>query len=189
MSFKEPSKLSVWFHSVLGHTILSPLYKKYVENLKLAGNENVIDFGSGAGALSRHIAPILLKNGGQLTCVDLSKNWMGALKKRMKKYPNVDYKLGQIKDVDIGDNSQDIVVIHYVLHDVEVNLREKTLRILVKKLKDNGRVFIREPMAENHGISTAEIRQLMHNVGLKEINLRNPNIVLIRQMTEAMFQK
>ena len=68
----------------------------------------------------------------------------------MDKYPNVDFKLGKIDEVDIPDGSYDAVVIHYVLHDIEPELREDILQNLAQKLKINGKIYIREPIGD-HG--------------------------------------
>lgn len=124
-----------------------------------------------------------------MTCIDISKKWMGTIQKRMNKYPNVDFKLGTIFDLDIPDNSYDAVVIHYVLHDIGPNLREEIVKALSKKLKNNGKVYIREPLADNHGMPAAEIRELMIKAGLTEIDFKINKVRLVGESTEAVFQK
>ena len=94
-------------------------YKRYVDSFGLAGNEVVLDYGSGSGRISRHIAERLLSGEGHMTCVDVSKVWMETIQKRLKKYPNVDYKLGDLAACDITDSAYDFVVVHFVLHHVE----------------------------------------------------------------------
>ncbi len=189
MSFKEPSSTQVFFTVAVGHTFGSFFWKNYVKSLNLNGNEKILEYGSGSGAISRHIAPILLKGGGSLTCVDISQKWMGTIQKRMDNYPNVEFKLGTIFDLDIPDNSYDAVVIHYVLHDIDSNLREEIVRALSRKLKKGGKVYIREPIADNHGMPTAEISKLMQKVGLNEIYLKINKIRIIGWVTEAMYEK
>ncbi len=81
MSFKEPSSTQVFFIVAVGYTIGSFFWKNYVKSLNLSGTEKILEYGSGSGALSRHIAPILLKGGGHLTCVDISQKWMGEIQK------------------------------------------------------------------------------------------------------------
>ena len=189
MNFKEPSSTQLFFTVAVGHTFGSFFWKNYVKSLNLNGNEKILEYGSGSGALSRHIAPIILKGGGSLTCVDISKKWMDTLQKRMKKYPNVDFKLGTIFKLDIPDNYYDVVVIHYVLHDIESNLRGDIIKALSKKLKSGGKVYIREPLADNHGMPSAEIRELMVSAGLNEIGLYINNVRLVGKSTEAIFQK
>jgi Methylase involved in ubiquinone/menaquinone biosynthesis len=189
MSFKEPSSTQIFFTVAVGHTFGSFFWRNYVKSLNLKGSEKILEYGSGSGALSRHIAPILLKGGGQLTCVDISQKWMNTIQKRMDKYPNVEFKLGTIFDMDIPDNSYDAVVIHYVLHDIEHDLRKEIVNVLSKKLKDGGKLYIREPLADNHGMPSAEIRGLMIKTGLNEIDFKINNARLVGESTEAVFEK
>lgn len=189
MSFEEPSSTQVFFTVAIGHTIGSFFWKNYVSGLNLSGNEKILEYGSGSGALSRHIAPILLERGGHLTCVDISQRWMNTIQKRMSKYPNVEFRLGAIYDLDIPDNSYDAVVIHYVLHDIEPDLREKIVKALSMKLKDGGKVYIREPLADNHGMPAAEIKKLMINVGLQQVDFKINKVRLVGESTEAIFEK
>jgi ubiquinone/menaquinone biosynthesis C-methylase UbiE len=189
MSFKEPSSTEVFFTVAIGYTIGSFFWKNYVKSIDLRGNERILEYGSGSGALSRHIAQILLKGGGHLTCVDISQKWMSTIKKRMHNYSNVDFKLGKIDNLDILDNFYDAIVIHYVLHDIRHDLREDILKALTTKLKSGGKIYIREPIADNHGMPTGEIMELMQKVGLNEINLKINNIRFIGQITEAIFEK
>lgn len=188
MKFEEPGSSQIFLTVVLGHGIGSFFYRNYVKNLNLNGNERILEYGSGSGAISRHLAPILLENGGHLTCCDISQRWMATIKKRMDKYPNVDFKLGKIDKLDIPDDSYDAVVIHYVLHDVEPELREDILQNLAQKLKINGKIHIREPIGD-HGMPAAEIRNLMQDIGLKEVDLRINKMMLMGQITEATYVK
>ena len=71
----EPSKLEICLTLGIG-AIIAPFYRSYVETLPLQDNEKVLDFGSGSGILSRHIASHLERGGGHLTCVDISSRWM-----------------------------------------------------------------------------------------------------------------
>lgn len=189
MKFEEPGSTKVFFTVAVCYSIVSPFYKNYAKSLNLNGNEKILDYGSGSGALSRYIAQILLKGEGHLTCVDISRRWMDVIKKKMNKYPNVDFKFGAIDNINIPDKSYDTVVIHYVLHDIESDLRGDILKVLTQKLKDGGKIYIREPIADNHGMPTSEIKKLMQKAGLKEINLKINKIRFMGQITEAIFQK
>ncbi len=87
----------------------------------------------------------LARRRGHLTCVDISRVWMDTARKRLKKYPNVDFKLGDVSDLDIEDGAYDVVVIHFVLHHVDKNVRAENVSSLPHKLKEGGRLFISEP--------------------------------------------
>jgi ubiquinone/menaquinone biosynthesis C-methylase UbiE len=167
MRFTEPSPLKVFF-TVLGGYVNSRSYKRYVEGLGPTGNEWVLDYGSGSGRITHHIAERLAPEGGHLTCVDISAVWMDVVKKRLKRYSNVDFKLGDIASLDIPDGAYDVVVVHFVLHHIDADERQKYVNILSRKLKKGGRLFIRDPIREEHGTPVDEIRQLMTNAGLHE---------------------
>jgi ubiquinone/menaquinone biosynthesis C-methylase UbiE len=167
MCFTEPSSLKV-LATVLGGYLGSRSYKRYVESFGLTGSEWVLDYGSGSGRITRHIAERLAPESGHLTCVDVSTVWMDVVKKRLNGYPNVDFKLGDIVSLDIPDDAYDVVVVHFVLHHVDADVRQKNVSILSQKLKKGGRLFIRDPIREEHGTPVHEIRQLMANAGLHE---------------------
>ncbi len=167
MCFTEPSALKV-FTTVLGGYVNSRAYQRYVESFGLTGGEWVLDYGSGSGRITRYIAKRLSLESGHLTCVDVSTVWMDVVKKRLKGYPNVDFKLGDIASLDIPDDAYDVVVVHFVLHHVDVDVRQKNVSILSQKLKKRGRLFIRDPVRKEHGTPAQEIRQLIANAGLHE---------------------
>lgn len=144
-------------------------YRAYANTFALEGTENVIEFGSGSGALSRFIAR-RLRAAGTLTCVDISEAWQDAAKKHLARYTNVTYLAGDLRKLDLPGAHFDAAVIHYMLHDVEVGLRPGYVEALAEKLKFGGVLYIREPVAEKHGMSPYQIRVLMTDNGLKEID-------------------
>ena len=99
MCFTEPSALKV-FTTVLGGYVNSRAYQRYVDSFGLTGSEWVLDYGSGSGRISHHIAERLAPESGHLTCVDVSTVWMDVVKRRLTGYPNVDFKLGEIASLD-----------------------------------------------------------------------------------------
>lgn len=189
MSFEKPNLIERFMHVFFMNRLFSFIYRKYADSLGLKGNEKVLDFGSGSGALSKHIAPILLKGGGQLTCIDISEIWIPIAKKWLKKYPNVEFKLGDISRLNIEEGSFDVIVIHFMLHDTERDLRQNTVKALSRTLKDTGRLFIREPTKESHGIPAEEIRELMTKSGLKEIDFKITKTMLGGPMYAGVFGK
>ena len=164
--FEKPSFMEIIGES-LENRIASPLFKAHVQLIGLNGNERVLDFGCGGGKCARHIVKMLSK-GGFLTCIDTSQFWLSRAQKRMKKYANVEFKLGEIQKLDIEDKSYDIIFVHFVLHDIERDLRQITVNALAKKLKPDGVLFIIEPTKECHGISAQEIQDFMTDAGLRE---------------------
>lgn len=114
LSTYEPSPFEIKITLALGLTVLSPYYQHFVHGLNLRGDEHVLDFGSGSGICSRHIAACLQRGSGQLTCVDVSHGWIQVIRKTLRRYSNVNYHLGHITEIDLSDSAIDMVVIHFV---------------------------------------------------------------------------
>ncbi len=114
---------------------------------------------------------------------------MDTIRKRLKKYPNVDFKLGDIASLAINDNAYDAVVVHFVLHHIDKRERQEKVRVISRKLKAGGRLFIREPTREGHGTSVNEIRQLMSAAGLHERDSRMTRSLVMGRVYEGVFEK
>ncbi len=168
MAFENPSRIEVFLHGLVEHYLLSPWYRAYAESLGLRGDERVVELGSGSGALSRHLARCL-GGGGRLTCVDLSATWMAVARRRLRGLDNVAFQVGDAARLGLPQRAFDAAVIHFTLHDVEPEARAPTLQALASALKADGRLFIREPTRESHGIQPEEIRRLMGEAGLHEL--------------------
>lgn len=146
--------------------VFSFIYKKYINQIGLEGNETVLDFGSGSGAGSRHLAKKLYKLNGHLTCVDISEYWMKIAKIRMRYYDNVDFFVGQLPELRLDEKSFDIIYIFYALHEVPKKLRNGIVSEFFRVLKNEGRLLIKEPQRENDGMPVNEIEELMISNGL-----------------------
>jgi len=142
-------------------------YQSYLKSFALNGNEHVLDFGCGGGVESRLIMK-QLKNSGKLTCVDLSDYWTRRAKKRLKKYPNAVCLQGDIRKLNIPENTFDVIFAIHVIHDIAPEKRQSTVNALVQKLKPGGVFFIWEPTKISHGMAVEEIRALLSHAGLKE---------------------
>jgi ubiquinone/menaquinone biosynthesis C-methylase UbiE len=114
---------------------------------------------------------------------------METIQKRLKKYPNVDYKLGDIAALDIADSAYDIVVVHYVLHHVPTHEQQEKVAILARKLKPHGRLFIREFTRAQHGTAPAKIRALMSAAGLHERESRMTRLLIMGEVFDGVFDK
>jgi len=168
MGLENPGAFDVVTHTFF-FRLMGPIYKKYIRSLGLQGNEKILEFGCGSGEASHYLAALLLKAGGHLTCLDISETWIKAVKKRLKKYPNIDFMTGDILKLPFDRTSYDGVFIHYVLHDIDPRLRPQVTRSLVALLKNGGKIFIREPNKARHGMPPDEIKKLMSDCGLIEI--------------------
>jgi ubiquinone/menaquinone biosynthesis C-methylase UbiE len=188
LSSREPSSFEV-FLTVLLSNIAARRYKRYVDSFGLTGSERVLDYGSGSGRISRHIAQRLLQGNRHLTCVDVSAVWIHTIQKRLKKYPNVDFKLGNISSLAIDDNAYDVAVVHFVLHHVDERERQEKVDVLSHKLKVGGRLLVREPTREGHGTPVEKIRQLMSKAGLRERDSRITRSLVMGQIYEGVLEK
>lgn len=167
--FAEPGLLQVSYDSHVRGLLFGRLYRDWVDGLGLAGSETVLEFGPGSGNISRYLAGRLMEGKGRLICVDISQRWMKALRKRLAAFPNVDYLLGPLMRLPIDESSCDAIVVHFALHDVESSLRPSVVRTMARKLKPGGKLFVREPTRPRHGMPAEEIRALMRQCGLREI--------------------
>lgn len=168
MEFKEPGKIEVFLQNVIVYRLASPMYSGVVKELGLKGNEKVLDYGSGAGPEAKYLARALEKGGGEVHCVDISRVWMEECKKHLRRYSNVRYHRGELKSLDLEKNSFDCAVIHYMLHDLPEEERGVKVKVLAGLLKKGGKIYIKEPTKESHGMSADEIRAIMEAAGLKE---------------------
>jgi ubiquinone/menaquinone biosynthesis C-methylase UbiE len=190
MDFENPDFKHLLFDAIFNSEIVSniiPLYKNYVRRLGLSGAETILEFGSGTGGASRHLAKILLRGNGRLICVDTSHALTKIARRRLRKYPNVEFKVGDIRKLDIDDSSCDGVFIHFTLHDVDAAERQRIVEVLASKLKPHGKVYIREPLREGHGMPVNEIRALMSRSGLKEQTSDFGKSLIVGPMYTAVY--
>ncbi|MDO9087705.1 MAG: class I SAM-dependent methyltransferase [Anaerolineaceae bacterium] len=172
----EPPPLEIKLTLALGLTILSPYYQHFARGLNLKGDETVMDFGSGSGVCSRHIAA-RLRNGGNLVCVDISKGWNTVIKNTLKLYNNVDFFLGSINRLDRQESSFDLIVIHFVLHDIPRSDRTGVLTDLARFLKPEGSIIIREP--QKHGLTINEMELMAEHAHLVPISIKAHRIAFL----------
>lgn len=181
----EPPPLEIRLTLALGLTILSPYYRAFAHSLNLCGDERVLDFGSGSGICSRHIAA-RLQNGGRLDCVDISRGWMEVIRKTLRRHDNVGYHLGHITELGLPDSTFDVVVIHFVLHDIPADERPGVVNALGRRLKPTGRLIVREPQGD--GLAPGELNQLTAAAGLHPSTFKAHKIA-IGAVNDACFTR
>lgn len=148
----------------------SKIYKNYVDRLELKGDEAIFELGSHIGYLSRHIAKRLC-DGGYLTCSDISDESADMLKTMLRKYNNVNFCFGEIRKMNIDCEIYDKVILNDCLVNLSKPERESYLRFLLSLIKPNANIYVRQPIS-SQGISSSEVRQLMRELKLKEVNYR-----------------
>jgi ubiquinone/menaquinone biosynthesis C-methylase UbiE len=189
MSITDPGRTSVLLHEFFWLTLMKGYYRRYVDSFHLKGDERVLDFGCGPGSTAKFIARILERGGGELTCIDLLKTWIERAKKHLGRFSNVRYYAGDIRNWSGKDDYFDIVAIHFMLHDIEKAERLEAVKTLSKKMKSGAKLIIREPTKEDHGMQPDEIRDLMEENGLYEIEAKAAKNLMIGPMFTGIFRK
>lgn len=140
------------------------------------GNESILDFGSGAGVLAKKIIKELSTE-GTLTCVDLSEAFLRRVRKKLRKYSNVDYILGDIRELNIPSNTFDRITISWVIHHLPEEELPDILQSIVRTLKPDGKVYVIEFLSPPHGMPETALFELFSGTGLSE------NIVFRKKKT------
>ncbi len=164
----EPGRAEVLLQVAVNNHVLSPLYRRYVDQMHVRGDERVLDYGSGGGAAARHLARRLAAGGGRLTCMDVSVRWQAALRRVLRAWPDVEYRLGDVRGMALPDGSFDVVLVHWMLHDIPPADRPSIAAELARLLRPGGRLFSREPTSARHGMPAAQVRALFAAAGLTE---------------------
>lgn len=107
----------------------------------LKSGETVLDLGSGAG-FDCFLAANKVGANGKVIGVDMTPEMIEKARENAKKsnYTNVEFRLGEIENLPVADNSVDIVISNCV-----INLstdKEKVFKETFRVLKPNGRMMI-----------------------------------------------
>ncbi|BAK97541.1 putative methyltransferase [Oscillibacter valericigenes Sjm18-20] len=172
--WESPSFLYKVIDSLGNNHLFGFIYTNYIKTLGLSGNENILDFGSGSGAGSKHLAKLIQNKNGSLTCLDTSIYWTSVAKRRLHHYKNITFYTDLITELHLFDNSFDIIYIHYTLHDVPQAQRTGIIEEFHRIIKPSGRLCIKEPQRANDGMPVEEIEELMSEAGfIKTDSLRD----------------
>jgi ubiquinone/menaquinone biosynthesis C-methylase UbiE len=185
----EPGRGEVLAAPLFTNLLLSPLYRRYVDQMGLRGDERVLDYGCGSGAAARHLAKRLRAGGGRLTCMDVSERWQRSAKKALRAYPDVEYRRGDVRTMGLPAESFDVVLVHWMLHDVHPRDRPSIVAELARLLRPGGRLFSREPTAAKHGMPAARARELFAAAGLSESLATEGKLPIIGEYCRAVWTK
>jgi len=108
---------------------------------KIQEGDVVLDLGSGAG-FDAFLAARKVGENGKVIGVDMTKEMIDKAKKNAKKYnyKDVEFKLGDIEDLPIEDNSIDVVISNCV-----INLapdKDKVFAEAFRVLKEGGKLYV-----------------------------------------------
>lgn len=179
LNFSNPSKLLVWGYGLLCPSYGRKFYKMLVNTLQLKGAEHILDFGSGAGVLAKKVIKMLNEE-GQLTCLDTSPEFLNKARRKLRKFNNANFLLGDIRNLQIEPSSFDIIITSWVLHHLPTEEITDILKEFNNALKPDGRVVIIEYCHEPHGIAEESLISLLNANSLKvTYKYRGKNTVLI----------
>lgn len=164
----EPSRLEVLLTSCVGNTLLRTYYRKFIANLDIHENDRILDFGCGCGILAKGMAKKL--ETGMLTYTDVSKTWLKVAKKRLRTYSNAEgFQMNEFNG-KIGNGEFDKIVVHFTLHDFPKANLKPIITQLIKHLHPEGRLILREPIEQKHGLPLYEIYKVLEST--QEISLK-----------------
>lgn len=166
-NFKNPSKTLAWFYSLFCPVYGRKFYNELLKALELNGSESVLDFGSGAGVLAKKIIKEL-SNDGKLTCLDLSEVFLNKVRKKLRKYTNVNFVLGDIRDLYMPSDTFDKILITWVIHHIEDEQKAGLVQSIVNTLRADGKIYVIEFLMPPHGIPEERLIELFKGMGLSE---------------------
>lgn len=147
--YKKQSKTKITNVQTFSRNIKTPIieddYRRAVQFKKYLKNKDILDFGCGWGGFLRNI-----KNYKSLSGVELRKEC-------------IHYISSNTKKINISDNINsfeqkfDIITLFHVLEHIPYQL--ETLKVLKSKLRNNGKIIIEVPHAEDFLILQDELKE------------------------------
>jgi ubiquinone/menaquinone biosynthesis C-methylase UbiE/predicted DNA-binding transcriptional regulator len=148
---------------------------------------DVADLGAGEGTLSQ----ILAKNARKVIAIDISERMVevGAQLAKDQGFTNLEYRIGDLEEPPIADNSIDLAIFSQALH--HANSPQKAIAAAGRILRKGGRLVILDLLAHGFeqarelyadlwlGFSEVELVRLMDQAGFRETDVqivsREPN--------------
>jgi arsenite methyltransferase len=168
----------------------------------LAEGETVLDLGSGAG-FDCFLAANKVGKKGKVIGVDMTPEMIGEARENAEKgnYKNVEFRLGEIENLPVADNSVDVVISNCV-----INLSPDKLRVFqeaFRVLKPGGRLmvsdmvlkelpdFIRDSVAAYVGCISGAIKKgsyinIIKKAGFQEVRILDEAVFPVECMADDM---
>ena len=150
-----------------------------MENLELDPDDVVADIGAGSGYFTFLMAPLV--RDGKVLAVDIQPEMLKFIegKKKLEKAPNVETVLGTIEDVNLPDDSVDLVILVDAYH--EFSHPREMAESIVEGLKPGGRLIFLEYRGEDpsvsikplHKMTVQQVQREMDVVGLEFVEVRD----------------
>ncbi|WP_433196853.1 class I SAM-dependent methyltransferase [Nocardia sp. CA-107356] len=150
------------------------VWSRLLTDLRLRGDEQVLDLGCGRGALLLMAAELLPRGravGIDLWLADQTGNSPEAARRNAEREgvaERVELETGDITQLPFADNTFDLIVSNLVLHNIPSPAdRRAAIDEAVRVLRPGGRLAIADLMATNG------YRARLHELGLTDVRRRN----------------
>src|ERR1700693_3309323 len=153
---------------------------------------DVADLGAGEGTLSQ----ILAKSARKVVAVDISERMVevGTQLAKDQGITNLEYRIGDLEEPPISDNSIDLAIFSQALH--HANSPQKAIAAARRILRDGGRLVVLDLLAHGFeqarelyadlwlGFSEVELVRLLDQAGFRETDVQ----VVSREPNSPHFQ-
>jgi ubiquinone/menaquinone biosynthesis C-methylase UbiE len=173
--------------------------------------DTVIDLGSGAGN-DCFVARAITGNAGRVIGIDFTPSMIERAKQNAEKlnYDNVEFRLGDIEDLPVADNTADVIVSNCVLNLVPD--KEKAFKEIFRALKKGGRFSVSDIVIDGNlpdsllksaemyagcvagAVQKSEYISIIESVGFQNIviqrqkEIKLPDDLLKAELTEADYE-
>jgi ubiquinone/menaquinone biosynthesis C-methylase UbiE len=109
----------------------------------LRSNHHVLEIGCGIGTVTSVILGYVRK--GHVLAIDISPRSVDIARQNLRKHSNIDFEVGNISEVELGDNQFDFVVLPDVLEHIPVTSYDAIFSAIKKALRKGGTTLIHTP--------------------------------------------
>ncbi|HKQ03780.1 MAG TPA: class I SAM-dependent methyltransferase [Blastocatellia bacterium] len=144
------------------------IYDGYLLNFVPAPCHRALEVGCGTATFTRQLA----KRAGQVTAIDLSSEMIRVAGERSTLYPNIDFTVGNVLEMDLAPGQFDCIVLIATLHHMAT---EEALE-KVKRWLTPGGVFILHDLLRPAGLldRLADVVRLPINVAVRWFRTGRP---------------
>jgi ubiquinone/menaquinone biosynthesis C-methylase UbiE len=160
--------------------------------ISLVPRLTIVDLGAGEGTLSQ----LLARNARKVIAVDNSPKMVefGSKLAKQHGFKNLEYRLGDLEDPPIANDSVDLVLLSQALH--HAIKPERAINSAHRILKKNGRIVVLDLLSHNFerarklysdrwlGFSEVRLHQLLEGAGFRDVDVS----VVSREKQNPHFQ-